>query len=61
MFLIPVHTNKNLPAGSSVNIGTVCPVTTAYDESLEFPNDPFKTILAWANCHWQVVGTYSGK
>jgi len=61
MFLVPVQTAQTLPTGSSVNIGTLCPITIPYDESLEFPVDPWKTNLAWANCHWQVTGIYNGK
>jgi hypothetical protein len=61
MFLVPIQTPQTLPQGSSVNIGTVCPVTINYDESQEFPNDPLKTNIAWVNCHWQVVGIYNGQ
>lgn len=61
-FLVPVQNPPLLPTGSSSVIGTVCPVTIAnYDISQEFPNDPFKTALAWANCYWQVTGFYNGK
>lgn len=63
-FLVPVANPKLLPTGSSSVIGSICPVTIAnanYDISQEFPNDPFKTALAWANCYWQVTSTYNGK
>jgi hypothetical protein len=36
-------------------------IGSTYDVGQEFPNDPLRLWLAWANCQWQVVGTYNGK
>lgn len=32
-----------------------------YDISQEFPTDPFRLMLAWANCFWKQTSVYNGK
>lgn len=36
-------------------------VGLTYDVGQEFPADPVRQAIAWANCNWVAVGTYNGK
>jgi len=37
------------------------PVNVQYDVSGEFPTDPFRLWLAWANVQWTVTSIYNGR
>jgi hypothetical protein len=55
-FYIPVKFPAPQPqAGNAPQalLSNICTVPTNYPTQLEFPNDPFKSNIAWALCFWQ--------
>jgi len=56
MYTIPIAQPKNQPS-----LSPTVTVNTTYDVSQEYPTDPYKLALAWANCFWTVTSTYNGK
>jgi len=55
-YAVPVDSSQSLPQLSPTpTVGIV------YDVTTEYPSDPLRLWVAWANCLWVVVGVYNGK
>ena len=57
IYLVPIAAPQN---GEITSQGPPT-VGVNYDVSQEFPNDPWRLNIAWANCLWQVTSIYNGQ
>lgn len=53
-YFVPVQMvfTEGIQLGSPILL-PVCNVAVQYDTGSEFPNQPFKDWIAWANCLWK--------
>lgn len=61
MYDVPVATPA-LTSNGGVTILVPSPtVGLTYDVGGEYPADPLRLMIAWANAFWKVTSTYNGK
>jgi hypothetical protein len=60
IYLVPVAAPQSA-FGSGITSNGPPNVGVNYDVNAEFPLDPIRMWIAWANCLWQVTSVYNGK
>lgn len=61
-YAVPIAAPQPAPSGGSQMYSSATnPVNVPYDVGREFPLDPFRLWLAWANGQWIVTSIYNGR
>lgn len=56
--------NYAVPVQSAQSMAQLSPTPTvgiSYNVGTEYPADPLRMLVAWANCFWKVTGVYNGR
>jgi hypothetical protein len=61
MYAVPIAVPPLAPNGGSTILSSTPTVEIPYDVGQEFPADPLRLMIAWANGYWVAVGVYNGK